>query len=385
MHAERFSQVLVVKDDAQQRQTLCDILTDDGFEVVSCNSGVEALVSLSESDFGVAILDLSLPDLDGTKLLQQIRALDDDIRVIIYAETASDDAVLEAIDRGAFACVEKLGDPVELLEHIERACHEGLGQTAARLEMAIVEQPDAQITPQSDERRPSSHELADFASTVAHDLRSPLLTVSHYCAILKEKLAGKLDREANEYLERIDANTVRMHCLIDDLLRYAGAEYSNDPLRPVDLNVVLVEVLANLETAIRESGVQIDIGPMPIVAGFETQLVQLFQNLIDNAIKFRCDLQPKVRVEATAMADGWHFAIEDNGIGIEPQYLRQIFKVFQRLHGHACPGTGIGLAISERIVRRHNGTLSVASKPGKGTTFSFQLPATTDLPQPEAD
>jgi len=374
MPTERFSQVLVVEDSEPELRLLCDILQEEGFAVTGCTSASEGIEYIRTRGFGVGIIDLRLPDSSGNQLLERIRDFDPDVRVIIYTGAASYDSIKEAMNLGAFAYVEKLSDPSELLRHVHRAFRERVDRYAADLEDAVAER--------TEELARSNRELEDFASVVAHDLRSPLLTISGYCQILQEKCEQRFGDEANEYLDHIVSAVGRMNRLIEDLLDYSRVGRSQEPFQPIDLGSVLVQAKANLEAAIQESRAQFDVAPLPMIAGNQIQLVQLFQNLIGNAIKFRREVDPVIRISASCDGELWRFAVEDNGIGIEPQYLDRVFQVFQRLHGKAYSGTGIGLAVCKRIVERHGGTIWVESEPGQRTTFFFTLRAHQDAHSP---
>jgi len=367
MSTERFSKILVVEDNEPEQHLLCDILAEEGFDVVGCGSAGEALEHVKQRTFGVAVVDLRLPDFSGNELLEKIRALDNEVRVIIYTGAASFDSVKEAINLGAFAYVEKLSDPSELLRHVHRACRERVDRYAADLEAAVAER--------TEELARSNTELEDFASVVAHDLRSPLLTISGYCQILQEEHADRFDEASGKYLRHIVDGVARMNRLIEDLLEYSRAGRSEEPFQPVDLESVLAETKANLAAAIGQNGAQLESDPMPTVAGDKTQLVQLFQNLIANAIKFRREANPVIRLSVNRREDHWEFAVADNGIGIEPKYFGQIFQVFHQVHGKEYPGTGVGLAICKKIVERHGGRIWLESQPGQGTTFYFTLPS----------
>jgi light-regulated signal transduction histidine kinase (bacteriophytochrome) len=362
---DRFSQVLVVEDNAADLQLLCDILREEKFHVIGCSSAREALLHVQQCDFGVAVVDYRLPDLTGTQLLERIREFDDHIHVILYTGPASYDSIKEAINLGAFAYVERLSDPAELLRHVHRACLERVDRYAMDLEQAVMLR--------TEELARSNSELENFASIVAHDLRSPLLTISGYGQLIHEEYGGQLDETAHNYLSQIAAGATRMNQLIEDLLEYSRAGRSQNLFRPVDMRSTLVQATANLEASIRECNAEIDIGPMPTVTGDSTQLVQLLQNLLDNAIKFRGDAATKVCV--TASLDGlcWRFAVEDNGIGIAPEHFERIFQMFQRLHEGEYPGTGIGLALCKKIVERHGGRLWLTSDVGRGSTFYFTI------------
>ena len=366
MPTERFSQVLVVEDNQAELRLLCDTLRDEGFQVIGCCSAGEALEHVQQRDFGVAVVDLRLPDLSGTQLLERIRSFDDQIRVIIYTGAGSYDSIKEALNLGAFAYLEKLSHPSELVRHVRRACLERVDRYALHLERAVAAR--------TEELARSNQELETFASVVAHDLRSPLLTISGYCQLLQEELGDRLDGVTLDYCNQITSGAARMNRLIEDLLEYSRAARSRQPLQQVDMESVLVQAKANLEASIREYGARIESGPLPTVIGDQTQLVQLFQNLIGNAIKFRREEAPRVRLMALPDGVGWRFSVEDNGIGIEREYFDQIFQTFQRLHGHRYPGTGIGLAVCKKIVERHGGQIWLDSVVGQGTTFYVTIP-----------
>jgi light-regulated signal transduction histidine kinase (bacteriophytochrome) len=365
MPTERFSQVLVVEDNDPERRLLCEILKEDGFDAVGCGCAEDALEQVHKKHFAVAVVDLRLPDLDGTELLDRIRRLDERVEVIIYTGAASFDSVKDAINLGAFAYVEKLSDPSELLRHVHRAFHERVGRYAKDLETAVRQR--------TEELARSNRELEKFASIVAHDLRSPLLTISGYCQILREEYAGRLEPGACEYLDHVVAGVTRMNRLIEDLLDYSRVGRSTEPFGQVNLDSVVAEALANLDAAIRQCGAQVDAGPMPVVFGVRTLLLQLFQNLLDNAVKFRGTTPPAVCLRATQDGDHWQFSVQDNGVGIDPGHFEQLFQVFHRLHGREYPGTGIGLALCKKIVDLHGGRIWPASRPGEGTTFFFTL------------
>ena len=365
MPTRRISQVLVVEDNPAELQLLCDSLRDHGFHVFGCGSAGEALEHVQQRDFGVAVVDLRLPDLSGTQLLERIRAFDGGVRVIIYTGIASADSIQEALELGAFACLKKLSDPSELLRHVHRACLELVDRHTFDLEQAVAARTEALAR--------SNSELENFASVVAHDLRSPLLTVSGYCHLLEEEFVGQFPAAAKRYFEQIVSAAARMDRLIDDLLEYSRAGRSQQPLQRIDMESVLVQVRGNLEASIWAQGAQIEVGPLPVVLGDQTQLVQLLQNLLDNAIKFRGQQPPTVRVTASRDGTYWRFAVEDNGIGVEQEHFDRIFQTFQQLHGQDYGGTGIGLAVCKKIVERHGGRIGLESVVGQGTTFYFTL------------
>jgi signal transduction histidine kinase len=359
-------QVLVVEDNPAELRLLCDILSEEGFQALGCHSASEALEHIPQRDFGVAVVDLRLPDLSGTQLLERILTFDDQVRVIIYTGVATLDSVKEALNLGAFAYLEKVADRSELLRHVHRACLERVDRYALDLERAV--------TARTEELARSNHELETFAAVVAHDLRSPLLTISGYAQLLQEEFTEQLQTAGNDYLTQIIDGTGRMNRLIENILEYSRVACSRQLLQRVEMDSVVAHARANLEASIREHEAQIEVGPMPTVIGDQTQLVQLLQNLISNAIKFRRQEPPRVRVTASRDGDCWQFAVEDNGIGIENEHFNRIFHTFQRLHEQKYPGHGIGLAICKKIIDHHHGRIWLESTIGQGTTIHFALP-----------
>jgi light-regulated signal transduction histidine kinase (bacteriophytochrome) len=201
--------------------------------------------------------------------------------------------------------------------------------------------------------------------------------VASYTQLLARRYAGKLDQDADEFIGFAVDGARRMQELINDLLTYSRVGTRELQLETVDTTQVVDQVVSDLAAAIQDSNASVIRGDMPMVRGDPIQLRQLFQNLIANGIKFhRRDEAPHVQVSATREHGIWTFRVSDNGIGIEPQYQERIFALFQRLHSRAeYPGTGIGLAISRKIIERHGGQIRVESAPGRGTTFLFTLPA----------
>lgn len=199
--------------------------------------------------------------------------------------------------------------------------------------------------------------------------------VSSYTQLIMRRYSDRLDGDAREFMDFIVDGSARMKRLIEDLLAYSRVGTHGKELKPIDCETVLEKALVNLRGTIEDTGAVVTHDPLPTADADNSQLVQLFQNLIGNAIKFRGAAPPAVHVSAEERADVWVFIVRDNGIGIEPQYFERIFMVFQRLHGKAeYPGTGIGLAICKKVVDRHGGRIWVESQPGQGSKFCFALP-----------
>jgi hypothetical protein len=201
-----------------------------------------------------------------------------------------------------------------------------------------------------------------------------LRIVTGYVQLLERRLKQQLDADAEQYMHYIIDGAARMQQLIADLLNYSRVGTRGKRFAPTDVEAVFARVLANLQRVIGESGAVVTHDPLPRVEADETQLVQLFQNLIANAVKFCGQRRPEIHVSARKEGTGWSFSVRDNGIGIEEQYWPRVFEIFQRLHTRQkYPGTGIGLAICKRIVERHGGHIWLDSTPGQGTTFYFTM------------
>lgn len=224
----------------------------------------------------------------------------------------------------------------------------------------------------------ANQDLSQFAFAASHDLQEPLRMITSYSQLLLRGYGGHLDGEAETCVKYITDGTKRMRNLLADLLAYtevAGQSQHRDVAQDiVDLNSVFQTVVDNCKTAIAESDAIVTSAPLPRITGHEPHFVQLFQNLISNALKYRGDNPPRIHVSAEPHNGQWRIAVRDNGIGIAPQFHQQIFGVFKRLHGKSIPGTGIGLAICQRVVERYEGQIWVESQPGNGATFYFTLP-----------
>lgn len=221
----------------------------------------------------------------------------------------------------------------------------------------------------------SNEELEQFAYIASHDLQEPLRMIASYTQLLDQRYGDRLDDKARKFIDYAVDGALRMQRLINDLLAYSRVSRRSKAMEPVGAGAVLGDALRNLATAIEESESIILHGELPTVRADATQLSQLFQNLVANAIKFRGAAPPQVRITAQDQGEQWRFSVQDNGIGIDEQYADKIFVIFQRLHTRQeYPGTGIGLAICRRIVERHGGRLWFESQPGDGATFHFTLP-----------
>ena len=242
----------------------------------------------------------------------------------------------------------------------------------------ITQRKDAedQLRVYADRLEQSNRELQDFASIAAHDLQEPLRKIQSFGDRLSTKYREALGDDGKDYLERMLSSAKRMRKLIDDLLTYSRVTTKSNPFDQTDLGQVLREVLGDLEVRIEQTQGKVEAGVLPIINADSSQMYQLFQNLIANALKFyRKDTAPIVKISAEVQAERCVLTIVDNGIGFEEKYLDKIFTIFQRLHGkQEYEGTGVGLAICRRIVERHGGSITAKSSPGNGANFVVTLP-----------
>jgi signal transduction histidine kinase len=221
----------------------------------------------------------------------------------------------------------------------------------------------------------SNADLEQFAYVASHDLKEPLRAISGSVQILQERYKDELDVEAEEVIKHTVDGATRMQTLIDDLLTYSRLTTREAPLEATDCSQIVQEVLANLKSAIHESKAIITYDALPVVRADSTQLLQVFQNLISNAIKYRSQRTPRIHIGVEDKGNEWLFAVSDNGIGIAPQYADRVFRIFQRLHTRKeYSGTGIGLAVCKKIVERHGGRIWIESELEEGSTFLFTLP-----------
>ena len=232
-----------------------------------------------------------------------------------------------------------------------------------------------ELKQKNDELGRSNKELEQFAYVASHDLQEPLRMVASYTELLQERYQGKLDAKADKYIGYAVDGAKRMQGLINDLLLLSRVNTRGKPFGPVDCNDLVQKVLQSMRAAIEDQQARIEVGPLPVILGDETQLFQLFQNLIANAVKFHGADLPVVKISAKQNNSTWIFQVQDNGIGIDSRFFDRIFIIFQRLHERgAYQGTGIGLAISKKIVERHGGNIWIESQPDKGSSFYFSLP-----------
>jgi len=412
---QQLSRVLVVEDDESQLRTVMDIMEQEGFEVLGCSRASEALEHLTRMNTGVVVLDLRLPDLSGTQLLQRLNANSDKIRVIIYTAYSSYESAKDALNLGAFAYVEKGRDPEELISYVHRASEAGLRSYAEDLEKAvadrtgklrvanralkqeIVEHKQAEKRRQklTEVLREKNRELEEVIRVATHDLRTPMVNIEGFGRILTQsceqipaliegqKMPDELSKQLEEVIGRdipeavgiINSGVSKMKSLLDNLLHLAKLGYSATEIVHLDMNAEIGDILNTMTFQVQQSGAEIKVEPLPSCLGDKSQINQVFSNLFANALNFLDPLRPGlVRITGRIEESYSVYCVQDNGIGIAADNIDNIFRMFYRIQSADYNGEGLGLAIVRRIVNRHNGEVWVESHYGKGSKFFVKLP-----------
>ena len=253
-------------------------------------------------------------------------------------------------------------------------------------ELSALREAHASLEAKTEDLQRSNSELEQFAYVASHDLQEPLRKVASFCQLLQRRYAGRLDAKADEYIEHAVDGAKRMQALINDLLAFSRVGRTAQRREPVSCAVLLAQAWANLAPEVRRTHATIEVGELPVVLGEATLLTAVFQNLINNALKFRADEPPRVSVSVRRDGEDWLFSFSDNGIGIEPEYADRIFVIFQRLHDKATyPGTGIGLAMVKKIIEYHGGRIWLDTTVTTGARFRFTLPALHEDEDKNAD
>jgi signal transduction histidine kinase len=360
---------LLVEDNALDAELVVRALHQDGFDVVADVVQDEAAFAqaLRAHPPEIVLADYNLPNWKGMEALKMLRSEGLDIPMILVSGALGDVTAVECIKQGATDYVLKDG-LARLPEVIRRALREK-NERSLRLRM------EEDLARKVDELARSNSDLEQFAYVASHDLQEPLRMVTVYTQLLAERYRGKLDENADKFIAYASEGALRMQVLIHDLLAFSRIGQNSATSGSVDCNTVIVEVLLGLRPAIQESGATVTHAELPAVWADRTQVAQLFQNLIGNAIKFRGKEPSVISLQAEKADQRWLFSVCDNGIGIAPEYAQNIFVVFQRLHARSeYPGNGIGLAICKKIVERYGGRIWMESQAGSGSRFKFTLP-----------
>ncbi|MEG4393919.1 response regulator [Microcoleus sp. BROC3] len=417
--------ILVVDDTPENLRLLSTMLTHRGYAPRCVINGKMALRACNSNPPDLILLDIMMPEMNGYEVCQHLKS-EAKTREIPVIFISAKDEVFDKVNAFAVGAVDYISKPFQFEEvlarieshltlrnlqkqlkqqnmllqeeinsrlAVEKAIHEKnqiLQQeisTRRAVEKALQEQnlllqqeisnrqrAESALLKSNQELARSNAELEQFAYVASHDLQAPLATIASYAQLLEKRYKDQLDSQASKFIGNIVHGCTRMQNLIDDLLEYSRVGRSQKPFQLTDCNHAVEQAIANLQWAIRDTQAVVTYSELPAVMGDISQLVQLFQNLVGNSIKYRQDAPPVVHITAGKQEKDWLFSVSDNGIGIATQHQERIFQIFQRLHTQKeYSGTGIGLAICQKIVERHGGSIWVESKLGEGSTFYFTL------------
>jgi signal transduction histidine kinase len=382
---ERRTHLLLLDDDPDDR-ALARLVLAAELPELAVEEAADALAfakACGRGSFDLVVLEWELGWTDGAAVLAALKEDWPGVPVIVFTRSADAESALRAVRLGADDYLVKQPATFLRLPQAVRTAQErdrARGAGAAPLK-PLAPPADATAGPPAQEEaarqlaqlRRSNEELRQFASTASHELQEPVRMMERYARLLEEELAGKLGGGADELIEVVVTAARRLRLLIDSLLSFSRLDSREPRVETAGAEEILTRALANLQAMIEESGATVEHAPLPEIAADSAQIVQLFQNLIGNAIKFRGDEPPRIHVSAKRAPHEWIFAVRDNGRGIAPTEAESVFTLFKRLHPEV-PGSGIGLAICKKIVELHGGRIWVRSHPGGGSTFSFTIP-----------
>ncbi len=356
--------VLVVEDEPADVELVLRTLRQAGLEASGdvVQTAEEFTDLVRRNPYDVILADYKLPNWNGMESVEALRQDGLDVPVIVVSGSLGELTAVECIKQGAADYV--------LKDHLTRLPE---SVRRARREKRLREEHKQS----QEELARSNQDLEQFAYVASHDLQEPLRMVATYTQLLAERYRGKLDADADKYIHYAVDGALRMQTLVQDLLAFSRLGRQGTDLQSTDCNVLVETAVHNLQTAVHESGARVTHDHLPTVVADGSQLLQVFQNLIGNAIKFRGPDPPSIHISASKKGREWVFSVTDNGIGIASEHADTIFVIFKRLHTRAeYPGSGIGLSICKKIIERQGGRIWVESQPGQGSTFKFTLPDT---------
>ncbi|MCB0302288.1 MAG: response regulator [Calditrichaeota bacterium] len=372
MAEERKPRILYMEDDPGLARLFERKMAKLDYEIVLARDGQEGLQRyVEEGPFDILLVDYQMPVYDGLQVLRKLPEGDARPGVIMLTGAGNEEVAVEAMKMGALDYLQKDLDgryfqllPVVIDEAVKRT---RLEQEKRRMQ--------AELKRYAAELERSNKELQQFAYVVSHDLKEPLHTIRGFAKFLEENCGAQLDAQSREFLGYIMEGSQRMERLIEGLLDYSRVKFNELKLTRVESEKLVKQVIQDLKSTISRRNAQITYDTLPTIQGNERMLLRLFQNLIDNAIKYCREAVPQVHISAEKHDGVWEFGVRDNGIGIDPKHAERIFIIFQRLHSaNEFAGDGLGLAICKKIVENHKGEIWVKSRRGKGSTFYFTIP-----------
>ena len=367
--SESTALIIIVDDEVPQMKALCDTLRDGGgYATAGFTAAAAALARLRETRFDLLLTDLMMPEMDGIALMREAQAIDPDLLCIIMTGRGTIATAVEAMKTGAFDYVLKPFKLSVILPVISRA----LAVRNLRLENLALQEDLRQHVARLEA---VNREMQDFCHFAAHDLRAPLRAVDGFGRMLEEDHAAQLDDEGRRLLSVVRAESARMSRLIDDLLEFSRSGRQALQVVPVDMAALAREVASRLSPEYPAS--RIEILSLPQAPGDPALLRQVWTNLIGNALKYASKkAEPRIAVGGRQYGAEAEYWVNDNGIGFDPRHAGKLFGAFQRLHSSdEFSGTGVGLALVQRIVVRHGGRVWGEGRPNEGARFGFALPA----------
>jgi signal transduction histidine kinase len=379
MSTEQAIKILLVDDRKEDLLSLEVILANANYQFDKATSGREALrILLREYDYALILIDVQMPLLDGFETAELIRESEKLKHIPIIFLTANNDRPNNIFKGYQAGAVDFMIKP--LVPEIIKAKVAVFAELYKKSNELLIQKQNLlilnkELEQRSEELARSNMDLEKFAYVASHDMQEPLRTIISYIELIQRKFNGSIDKDMEKYMEYVVGAGYRMRELITGLLEYSRADKEEKSFVPVSCNEVLKVVIENMHGSIEESKASIQYDPLPEIKASYMQMIQLFQNLISNAIKFKNGNTPQVRISYKKI-EGYHlFSVGDNGIGIETEYKDKIFEIFKRLHPIGeYMGVGIGLAICKKIVEKHKGKIWVDSVPDKGSTFYFTIP-----------
>jgi signal transduction histidine kinase len=362
--------VLLIEDAPADAEIEIAELRRAGFDVAAdvVDTRDQVRERLKKNAYDIILADYSLPTFRGMDALDILRESNLTTPLILVTGALNSETAVECVKQGAMDYV--------LKDHMARlpiSVRRALEDVRLREDRARAQE---QLANKVEELARSNCDLEQFAYVASHDLQEPLRMVAAYTQLLSERYQGKLDSAADRYIGYAVEGATRMQGLLEDLLAFSRVGRNGVTPAPTDVNSAINEVLKNLDLVLKEHGVTVTCHPLPTVMADRFQLVQLFQNLLGNAIKFRAKRNSCVTISAEEKGHEWLFSVMDNGIGIAEEHKDLVFKIFQRLHTRVeYPGNGVGLAICKKVVEHNGGRIWVESELGQGSNFRFTFPA----------
>jgi signal transduction histidine kinase len=362
-------QLLVVDDEAAQMRALCDTLDFEGYATQGFSSARAALAALRPGSFDLLLTDLMMPEMDGIALIAEVRAIDPDIGAIVMTGHGTIDTAVQAMQGGAFDYILKPFKLNVILPVISRA----LDLQRLRRENAALQ---AQEKRRTEELAAAYQQLEAFSYSVSHDLRAPLRAVDGFAQLLQEEYSSQLGEEGCRMLGVIRDGSRRMDEMIVALLAFSRA--GRQPLRMsrIDMNALARSVVDEALALHTGPTAQVELGDLPAASGDAAVMRQVWTNLVGNALKYSAKrAAPRIRISGRIDGTEAVYCVEDNGAGFDMRHMDRLFGVFQRLHkSEDFAGTGVGLAIVQRIVQRHGGRVWARGEPDAGASLHFSLP-----------